>query len=104
MELNFSISPFSEYSGLVSFKIDWFDLLGVQRTLKSRLQHHSSKASVLLPSSYGPALMFIHDYQKDYSLDYTDLCWQSDVFALNVTLKIALNRYFLRILEAGNLR
>ena len=52
MELNFSISPFSEYSGLVSFKIDWFDLLGVQRTLKSRLQHHSSKASILQCSAF----------------------------------------------------
>ena len=44
---SFSISPSNEYSGLISFRIDWFDLLGVQRTLKSLLQHHSSKASVL---------------------------------------------------------
>ena len=43
----FSISPFSEYLGLISFRIDWFDLLGVQGTLKSLLQHHSSKASIL---------------------------------------------------------
>ena len=42
----FSISPFSEYSGLISFKIDWFDLLAVQETLKSLLQHHNSKASI----------------------------------------------------------
>ena len=40
---NFSMSPFSEYSGLISFRIDWFDLLAVQGTLKSLLQHHSSK-------------------------------------------------------------
>ena len=45
---SFSISPPNEYSGLISFKIDWFDLLAVQRTLKSLLQHHSSKASVVL--------------------------------------------------------
>ena len=44
---SFSISPSSEYSGLISFKMDWFDLLEVQGTLKSLLQHHSSKASVL---------------------------------------------------------
>ena len=44
---SFSISPFSEYSGLISFRIDWFDLLAVQGTLKSLLQLHSSKASIL---------------------------------------------------------
>ena len=44
---SFSISPCSEYSGLISFRIDWFDLLVVQGTLKSLLQHHNSKASIL---------------------------------------------------------
>ena len=44
---SFTISPSNEYSGLISFMIDWFDLLAVQRTLKSLLQHHSLKASVL---------------------------------------------------------
>ena len=44
---NFSISASNEYSGLISFRIDWFDLLAVQETLKSFLQHHSSKASIL---------------------------------------------------------
>ena len=44
---SFSISPSNEYSGLISFRIDWFDLLAVQGTLKSLLHHHSSKASVL---------------------------------------------------------
>ena len=48
---NFSISPSNEYSGLISFRIDWFDL-AVQGTLKSLLQHHSSKASVLQPSVF----------------------------------------------------
>ena len=48
---SFSLSPFSEYSGLISFRIDWFDLLKVQGTLKS-LQHHSSKASVLWCSGF----------------------------------------------------
>ena len=49
---SFSISPSNEYSGLISFRIDWFDLLAVQGTLKSLLQHHSSKASVLRNSAF----------------------------------------------------
>ena len=49
---SFSISPSNEYSGLISFKIDWFDLLAVQGTLKSLLQHHSSKASILQCSPF----------------------------------------------------
>ena len=48
----FSISPFNEYSGLIFFRIDWFDLLAVQETLKSLLQHHSSKASILRRSAF----------------------------------------------------
>ena len=48
----FSISPSSEYSGLISFRMDWFDLLAVQGTLKSLLQHHSSKASILRCSAF----------------------------------------------------
>ena len=47
MEFSFSISPSNEYSGLISFRIDWFDLLAVQGTLESLLQHHNSKASIL---------------------------------------------------------
>ena len=50
--LSFSISPFNEYSGLISFRMDWLDLLAVQRTLKSLLQHHSSRASVLRHSAF----------------------------------------------------
>ena len=49
---NFSISSFNEYSGLISFRIDWFDLLAVQGTLKSLLQHHSSKESILQCSAF----------------------------------------------------
>ena len=49
---SFSISPSNEYSGLISFRMDWLDLLTVQGTLKSLLQHHSSKASVLLHSAF----------------------------------------------------
>ena len=53
---SFSIIPSNEYSGLISFRIDWFDLLAVQRTLKSLLQHHSSKASIL----WGSAFCMVH--------------------------------------------
>ena len=49
---SFSISPSNEYSGLISFRMDWLELLAVQGTLKSLLQHHSSKASVLLCSAF----------------------------------------------------
>ena len=49
---SFSISPSNEYSGLISFRIDWFELLAVQVTLKSLLQHHSSKASILQHSAF----------------------------------------------------
>ena len=49
---SFSINPPNEYSGLISFRIDWFDLLAVQSTLKSPLQHHSSKASILWCSAF----------------------------------------------------
>ena len=49
---SFSISPFNEYSGLISFKVDWFDLLAVRGTLRNLLQHHNSKASVLWCSAF----------------------------------------------------
>ena len=49
---SFSISPSNKYSGLISFRMDWLDLLAVQGTLKSLLQHHSSKASILRPSAF----------------------------------------------------
>ena len=49
---SFSICPSNEYSGLISFRMDWLDLLAVQETLKSLLQHHNSKASILQPSAF----------------------------------------------------
>ena len=52
MEFQFSISPSNEYPGLISFRMDWLDLLAVQGSLKSLLQHHSSKASVLRHSAF----------------------------------------------------
>ena len=58
---SFSISPSNEHSGLISFRMDWLDLLAVQGTLKSRLQHHSSKASILLRSAF-LIVQLIHPY------------------------------------------
>ena len=80
---SFSISPSNEYSELIFFRIDWFDLLAVQGTLKSLLQHHNSKASVLWRSAFF-MVQFSHlipDYRKNHSFDYMDLCWQSGVSA-----------------------
>ena len=80
---SFSISPSNEYSGLISFRMAWLDLLPVQGTLKSFLQHHSSRASILRHSAffYSPTLAPIPDHWKNHSLDSTDLCWQSNVSA-----------------------
>ena len=66
-----SISPSNEHPGLVSFRMDWLDFLAVQGTLKSLLQHHSSKASILWALSFlhSPTLTSIHDYWKNHSLD-----------------------------------
>jgi len=58
---SFSISPFNEYSGLISFRINWFDLLAVQGTLKSLLQHHSLKASILWCSAFF-MVQLLHSY------------------------------------------
>ena len=68
---SFNISPSNEHSGLISFRMDWLDLLAVQGTLKSLLQHHSAKASILWHSAffYSPTLTSIHDHWKNHSLD-----------------------------------
>ena len=52
LKFSLNISPYNEYSGLISFRMDWLDLLAVQGTLKSLLQHHSSKASILWHSAF----------------------------------------------------
>ena len=80
---SFSISLSNEYLALISFRIGWFGLLAVQGTLKSFLQHHSSKASVLRRSAFFVVqLTSVHDYRKNhYHFDNTDLCRKSDVCA-----------------------
>ena len=80
---SFGISPSNEYSGLISFRIDWFYILAVQGILKSLLQHQQFKSinfSVLNPF-FCPALTSIHDYWKNHSFDNLDLCRQSNVSA-----------------------
>ena len=77
---NLSIKASSEYSGLIYFRIDWFDLLEGQGTLKSLFQKHSLKISSLaLSLLYGSTFTSVYNYWKNDSFDYTDLCWQSDV-------------------------
>ena len=72
---SFSISPSNEYSGLISFRMGWLDLLAVQETLKSLLQHHSSKASILRRSAFFMTnslynqFISLHDYWKNHSFD-----------------------------------
>ena len=68
---SFSISPSNEHPGLISFRMNRLDLLAVQGTLKSLLQHHSSKASIFRCSAFFtvPTLTSIHDHWKNHSLD-----------------------------------
>ena len=77
---NFNISPSNEHPGLISFRMDWLDLLAVQRTLKSLLQHHSSKASILWCSAFF-IVQLSHPYmttRKTIALTRW-LCWQSNI-------------------------
>jgi len=79
---SFSFSPSKEYSGLISLRMDWLDLLAVQGTLKSLLQHRSWKASILWHSAFFMVqLSPVHDYWKNHSFGCVDLCRQSDVSA-----------------------
>ena len=72
-DFSFSIGPSSEYSGLISFRIDWLDLPGVQGTLKSLLQHHILKASILRHSAF---------FMAQLSHPYTLKLWKSSISVL----------------------
>ena len=77
---SFSISPSNEYSVLISFRIDWFELLAVKGTLESSTAPHFEGINFLtLSFLYSPTLTSVHDYWKKHSFDYTDLCRQSNV-------------------------
>ena len=81
---SFTISTSNGLSGLISFRMDWLDLLSVQGTLKSLLQHHSSKASIVWCSVFF-IVQLSHPYMstgKTIALTQMELCWQSNVSAL----------------------
>ena len=86
---NFSISPPNEYSGLISFRVDWLDLLAVHRTLKSLLQHHSSKASVLWCSAFF-LVQLSNPYWKNYGFDKTDICGKVMSLLFNMLSRLAI--------------
>ena len=65
---SFSISPSNEYSGLISFGIDWFDLFAVQRTIKSSPAPQFESINLALSLLYGPTFTSVHDYRKNHSL------------------------------------
>ena len=80
---SFSISPSNEHPGLISFRMDWMDLLAVQGTLTRLLQHHSSKASILRCAAFF-IVQLSHPHMttgKNHSFDYTSLCQQRSVSA-----------------------
>ena len=79
---SFIISPSKEHPGLISFRMDWLHLLAVQGTLKSLLQYHSSKASILQRSAFF-TVQLSHAYMTTgKTIALTSLCWQSNVSAL----------------------
>ena len=84
---SFSISPSNEYSWWISFKIDWCDLLAVQGILKSLLQHHSSKVSILWHSSFFTVQLSQPYVTTETMIALTmDLCWQSNVSAFQYAI------------------
>ena len=84
---SFSIIPSKEIPGLISFRMDWLDLLAVQGTQESSPtpQFKSIKSSAL-SLLHSPTLTSIHDHWKNQSLDYTNLCWQSNVSAFEYAI------------------
>ena len=70
-------------------RVDWFDLLAAQGTLKSLLQHYNLKASILGCSAFF-MVQFLQIYQKNHSFDYMDLCWQSDVSVFNMLSRLVI--------------
>ena len=88
---SFSISSSNEYSGLISFRIDWFDLLAVQESQESSpAPQFKCINSSVLSLLYGLTLTSIHDHWKNHSFDYTDLCQQSNGFVFNVQSRFGI--------------
>ena len=83
---SFNISPFNEHSELISFRMDWLDLLAVQGTLKSLLQHHSSKTSILWRSAFF-TVQLLHPYMTTgKTIALTRQTWQSNVSAFEYAI------------------
>ena len=89
---SFSFSPSN--SGLISFRMDWLDLLAVKGTLKSLLQHHGSKASILQHSTFFMVKLShpytYMDYWKNHNFNETDLCWQRNVSVFNMLSRLVI--------------
>ena len=95
---SFSISPSNEYSGLISFRMDWLDLLAIQGTLKSLLQHHSSKASILRRSAF-----FIVELSYPHMMTRKSIAltrWTFSGKVMNLLLKM-LSRFVIAFLYAA---
>ena len=88
---SFSISPSNAYSGLISFRMDWLDLLAVQETLKSLLQHHSSKASVLRHSAF---LCYRVNYVLYCTTYYVNVI---TLFNINISVSYILHCFYVKI-------
>ena len=89
---SFSIIPSKEIPGLISFRTDWLDLLAVQGTLKSLLQHHGSKASILRGSTFS-TVQLLHPYMmtgKNHSFDLMDLCRQRMSLLFNMLSRLVI--------------
>ena len=89
---SFSICPSNEYSGLIFFRIDWFDLLAVQGTLKSLLQYRFKSINSALSFLYSPTLTSIRDYWKTIALTRFQLIWIVGNFLMRSNYSIDLNR------------
>ena len=85
---SFSLSPSNEYPGLISFRMDWLNLLAIQGTLKSLSPTPQFKSinSLALSLLHSPTLTSIHDYWKNHRLDLTDLSWQGNVSAFEYAI------------------
>ena len=97
--LSISIWPSSEYSGLISFRIDWFDLFAVQRTLKSHFQHHNSKGLILWHSAF-----FMVQVSHLYMTSGKSIAWTIRIFVgkmMSLLFNILISRFVIAFLPRG---
>ena len=91
MEFQLQYQSFqNEHSGLISFRMDWLDLLAVQGTLKSPLAPQLKSINSVLSFLYGPTLTTIHDHWKNHSFDYTDLVGEVMSLLLNMLSRLVI--------------